>query len=207
MTSLARVPYPKSIFKSLYDLIGLPLRCALLKDSVAENIGLTSLEQERINAVFPHIRGRALDIGAGNNRLMGLYKNGIGIDVENWGGGVVVVPDTAQLPFKDGEFDTVCMLACLNHIPTREATLKEVWRVLKPGGQCLITMINPVFGFLAHSLRRHDECHRRCVHKDELNGLWHPAVLKMLADAGFQVTQVQPFFYHLNRLYIAVKNS
>lgn len=49
--------------------------------------GWTTLEEERLNAVLPHVHGRLLDIGAGPNTLVKRYGNGIGVDVHT---GVVV---------------------------------------------------------------------------------------------------------------------
>jgi SAM-dependent methyltransferase len=198
-------PFPTSFLKEIYNFIALPLRTALLEDATAERYGLFSLEQERINAVWPHLQGRILDIGAGNNRLVNLYGNGVGIDVHDWGGGAIVVPNTAELPFGDREFDTVCMIACLNHIPSRDQTLKEVRRVLKPGGRCIITMINPAFGFFAHQLRRHDECHKRGMKHDEVNGFWHKDVLRLVSNAQLALAHYSTFFYQLNRLYVFTK--
>jgi ubiquinone/menaquinone biosynthesis C-methylase UbiE len=82
----------------------------------------------------------------------------IGVDVYPWPGADVVC-DTTRLPFPDRRFDTVVVLACLNHIPQskRGQVLQEAWRVLKDGAQLLITMINPVVGFVTHAIgRRYD---------------------------------------------------
>jgi SAM-dependent methyltransferase len=119
----SRVPYPSSLIKSIVNFIGFPLRTVLLNEGKVERLGLTSLQEERINAVWPHLKGRVLDIGAGNNRLINLYQNGIGVEVYDWKGGALLVEDSSKLPFEDAEFDTVCFIACLNHIPNRKEAL------------------------------------------------------------------------------------
>ncbi len=48
----------------------------------------------------------------------------------------------ARLPFRDGEFDWVLFVEGIEHIPDRQRTLKEVRRVLKPGGTLLVTTPN-----------------------------------------------------------------
>ena len=56
----------------------------------------------RIKQVMPHIRGRLLDIGCGNNRLVNKYNNGVGIN------------SYSELP--NSEFDTVTFIASLNYL-------------------------------------------------------------------------------------------
>ena len=45
------------------------------------------------------------------------------------------VADAEALPYDDGSFDLVCGHAVLHHIPDVERALREVLRVLKPGGR------------------------------------------------------------------------
>lgn len=66
--------------------------------------------------MLPNVKGRLLDIGCGNNMLVKAWGNEIGVDVFNWPGVDMVVEDCAKLPFTDGEFDTVTIIAALNHI-------------------------------------------------------------------------------------------
>ena len=46
--------------------------------------------------------------------------------------------DYNKLPFKDGTFDVVFTLETFTHSSDPEKTLKEFWRVLKPGGRIII---------------------------------------------------------------------
>ena len=66
----------------------------------------------------------------------------------------LVVPDTARLPYDDQSFDTVSILAALNHIPNRGDVLKEAFRLLRPGGRIILTMIPPTISKVWHFLRR-----------------------------------------------------
>jgi len=45
---------------------------------------------------------------------------------------------TEQLPFPDGYFCCVIMVDALHHVADQAATIRELWRVLKPGGRVII---------------------------------------------------------------------
>jgi ubiquinone/menaquinone biosynthesis C-methylase UbiE len=51
------------------------------------------------------------------------------------------VADVGLLPFKDGEFDKVLCTGVLMHIANDEAAVRELIRVLRPGG-ILVCSIN-----------------------------------------------------------------
>lgn len=46
--------------------------------------------------------------------------------------------DAAQLDFPDASFDTVSMAYSLHHMGKPRKALSEIWRVLKPGGHCIV---------------------------------------------------------------------
>ena len=119
----------KSAARHLWDAVGIPFRLALFRQEWLPHFGWTTLEEERIAAVRPWIRGRLLDVGAGLNTLARRYPDGVGVDVHDWGGGAQVIENAAQLPFPDASFDTVTFLACLNHIPNRHDAVADPLRL------------------------------------------------------------------------------
>jgi len=202
---------PKKPVQAIADMVSFPLR-VLLPDPITENLGLSSLRTERLGVMLQEMTGRCLDIGAQDNLLINLYRemstydaaaDSVGVDIVDWGGDSIVLPDSASLPFGPKSFDCVSFVACLNHIPERREALSEAWRVLKPGGRLLVTMISRFVGFLDHRLRWWGEHSERDVHDNELDGMNKNEVLELIADAGFQVDRIIPFFYRLNTLYIA----
>lgn len=48
--------------------------------------------------------------------------------------------DGAQIPFPSAHFDYVICSELLEHVPHPPSVLEEIYRVLKPGGTCLITV-------------------------------------------------------------------
>ena len=193
----------KSPAQAVWDFIGIPFRLLLFDQAWLPRFGWTTLEEERLRAVLPHIRGRLLDIGAGPNTLVIRYGNGEGVDVHPWGGGVRVVEDTSKLDYPDASFDTITFVACLNHIPYREAALREARRLVRPEGRLIITMIDPVLGGIGHALWWYGEDKDRGGMKEgERGGLWNREITDLAAAAGFTLELHQRFVYGMNNLYV-----
>jgi SAM-dependent methyltransferase len=55
----------------------------------------------------------------------------------------IVVGDLRELPFPDGGFDAVVSSGVLDYVPDRAAAVRELARVLRPGGLAVMTMPNP----------------------------------------------------------------
>jgi SAM-dependent methyltransferase len=195
----------KPLAQAIWDFIGIPARLVLFPPEWLQRCGWTTLEAERMNHVLPEIRGRLLDIGAGPNTLVKRYGNGTGVDVFDWGGGALVVENTAKLPFEDRSFDTIAFIACLNHIPNRQEALHEARRLLTPGGRVVMTMINPVLGGVGHAIWWYSEDkHRGGMLPGEVGGLWTRDIVRMCAAAGLRLEKHQRFVYGMNHLYVFV---
>ncbi len=55
----------------------------------------------------------------------------------------LAVADAAQLPFRSGSFDAVFAFDSMHHMPDCAATVREMERVLKPGGRLVVADLNP----------------------------------------------------------------
>ncbi len=209
----------KSVLQSAWDFAGAPLRMVLLPDSQSERLHLTSLRAERYAAVLPHLRGRILDIGAGDNALVRLYRQeqlraggdvtdadtSVGVDVVDWGGDTLKITSSDSLPFESESFDTVCLVACINHIPERIGALKEAYRVLKPGGQVVATMIGRLIGDVGHAIWWYSEDKHRDIAEGEVMGIDSAEMLRLFAQAGFGQVSIKRFVYGMNYLYLATR--
>lgn len=105
-----------------------------------------------IEAIHKVKGGNLLDLGCGNgNLLLQLVKDGFvltGVDFSEAmieqakqrldGYAELVVADAGNLPFPADTFDVLVCNASFHHYPDPEAALKEMYRVLRPGGTLLI---------------------------------------------------------------------
>jgi SAM-dependent methyltransferase len=194
---------PRSIGQHTWDLLGIPFRLVLFPDVWNKRCGWSSLEEERLRAVLPCIQGRLLDVGSGTNGLVRSYGGpGVGVDVHDFGGGTQIVEDTRNLPFEDASFDTVTFLACLNHIPYRTEALREAYRVLRPGGRLVATMINRFLGDIGHAIWWYsEEKHRGGMAEGETGGLNVSEMKCLLSGAGYENVRFDRFCHGMNGLY------
>lgn len=104
------------------------------------------------------------------------------------------VGDAAKLPYKDNMFDVVFDFAIIHHIPNWQDCLKEIKRVLKPGGQFIIedlsieTFENPLGKLIRKFL---DHPYKKMFKRDEFfmyleSQGWHIANRKIFHPLGFQ---------------------
>ena len=203
---------PKTLLQAAYDFLGAPLRMIFLPDHQSERLHLTSLRAERLARVLPVLDGRILDVGAGDNMLINLHRKSspndradqsVGVDVVDWGGDCMILPDCSRLPFPDASFDTVCFVACINHIPERSEALKEARRVLRPGGRIVLTMIGRFIGGIGHAIWWYSEDKHREIADGEVMGMDRAEIRQLLSSAGFSRPREQTFLYGLNTLYVA----
>ena len=125
------------------------------------------------------------------------------MDVFDWGGGTMVVEDTSDLPFETQSFDTITFVACLNHIPYRDKAIREAYRLLKPNGQVVMTMINPLLGAIGHAIWWYSEDKRRGgMQEGEVGGMSTRHIVALFDQAGFDLHLHRRFCYKMNHLYV-----
>ena len=107
---------------------------------------------------------KALDIGCGNGYVLSRYaKEGAdvyGIDITSTAieismkrfklmnlTGQFQQANMQELPFPDGTFDCVSCMGVAHHTPDPEKSVREMHRVLKPGGRLDFDGLPPKFGF------------------------------------------------------------
>src|SRR6478735_220722 len=94
----------------------------------------------------PTLNGKLLDFGCGSKPYRSLFnvEEYIGLDFEKTGHDhtgeqIDVFYDGKNIPFPDGYFDSILCSEVMEHLFDLPAVLKEMKRVLKPGGKILLT--------------------------------------------------------------------
>jgi SAM-dependent methyltransferase len=163
-----------------------------------------ALAHRRVKAVLPYVRGRLLDVGCGSNKLVRQYANGVGVDVHPWPGADFVVSNSASLEYESHSFDTVTIIAALNHIPNREAVLNECRRLLKPDGRVVITMLTPLTSRIWHWLRAPWDADQRerGMLPGEVYGFTPGEIVEIFRRCGFSLHSQTRFMLGFNRVYV-----
>jgi demethylmenaquinone methyltransferase/2-methoxy-6-polyprenyl-1,4-benzoquinol methylase len=97
---------------------------------------------------LPHA-GTLLDAGGGTGRVAEALRPHVGsVIVADVSRGMLAQArqkelaatsaETERLPFADGTFDRVLMVDALHHVVHQADTVRELYRVLKPGGRLVI---------------------------------------------------------------------
>ena len=180
------------------------------------------LRKMRIRQVLPYLQKypncTLLDIGCGwEARLLRELEphisRGVGIDfkapeIRTDRLETVSTVLEMELPFPDCSFDMITILAVLEHLQHPEAILKEIKRLLRPGGGLLLTVpswyAKPVLEFLAYrvGIINSEEIrdHKRYFNREDLFGL-------IGATPGLEVVRHEYFQWRFNNLMFAVRGG
>ena len=115
------------------------------------------------------------------------------------------------LPLRDQSFDGVLLNEVLEHVADEQATLREIHRVLRPGGHLAVMSPNRFFPFEGHGLA----LRRRTVnwpvplvpwlpqrlfrHRLRARNYWPSQLRTLVEDAGLEVRYMQTVFPMFDR--------
>jgi ubiquinone/menaquinone biosynthesis C-methylase UbiE len=177
---------------------------AAMYDRMLSGVEKAGLRDRRAR-LLESARGKVLEIGAGTGANLPLYGPNIGALTvtepeapmarrlathlrEQSRPAELVQASAEQLPLPDGQFDTVVSTLVLCTVQDPLRALREVWRVLRPGGQLL---------FIEHV--RSDEP-KLAKWQDRLNGIngiighgcnCNRSTLDVIQQAGFTIGSLE----------------
>ena len=183
------------------------------------------LTQARLAQVKEHLGCKILDLGCGYGELLGQ----LGSEVDS----VVLVDrsperqsrveeqlaqqsvrgrfvrgdiEQGELDLTRASFDTVVMAALLEHLKFPGNALREIQRLLEPGGRLLLTTPTPLGGrihkvtsFLGLTYREAAQEHEKFYGREVL--------ISLLELHGFEVQLFTPFLFGLNQFVMARKKE
>ncbi|MCZ6690934.1 MAG: glycosyltransferase [Planctomycetota bacterium] len=144
----------------------------------------------------------ALDVGCGSGRMILSNPHAIGMDMDlrkvrfiRTAHAKVVVGSVTHIPFPDEHFEEVICLEVIEHIPDMERPLRELVRVLRPGGSLVLStpdygtwvwpLVERVYGWVLPG-----------AYADEhVSHYTKPDLVTRLADLGIEVVASKSMFF------------
>jgi ubiquinone/menaquinone biosynthesis C-methylase UbiE len=189
----------------------------LLLDKVGD-IALKRRAKYIILGLDPRDGDKILDVGCGDGFYLHLLSN-LGINLKLFGSDfdpnalksakIILREDKVKLfqgdlmkklPFKDNSFDKIVMSEVVEHLPQDIKGLKEVYRVLKPGGVLCITVPNANYPLLWDPVNRlMEDFSGRHIKNGFWAGIWFghirlykpDQIKKVVEKSGFNIESVK----------------
>lgn len=179
-------------------------------DQAKEGLLSPVLQYIRNHAVAKYVKGRVLDFGCGNGEINNLLdaENYVGYDIsgeiinrniktKKKGSFVTILP-------KNKKFDTILLLAVIEHLANPSATLLQLEKMLAKEGHLIITSPNSLFmkvydlgskfGIFSREANRE---HKTFVNKEMMR--------KIAKDISLKMVKSNTFFFGTNQLFILKK--
>jgi len=170
--------------------------------------GWASFHESRVLPIAYEIplKSKVLDVGANSGEFMKLLMDKrecdvTGVDVSDVAiakakekGLEVINCDASSLPFPDANFDVVVLMEVLSHLVDPEDVLKEIRRVLKPGGVLMGSVPHAnLERFIWEDARKHRRYYEEPGLRDDLEQLFPWCYIRTLTGGQFAVSFANSF--------------
>lgn len=173
------------------------------------------LRRRRYAMVEPYIRGDVLDIGCGNAAMTLTLDNAthyVGVDFN----AIVLARqrelfpqneyfqcdiDREPLPIQDRQFDTILMVAILEHLAHPDHVLAQAAGRLQPEGRLVITTPTP-WGERVHAVGARVGLFHPDAAEEHEQAFGRRRLASMLTAHGFAIERYQTFEFGANQLVV-----
>ncbi len=165
-----------------------------------------------------YVKGKLLDLGCGHAPLFELYsKYATEITKADWKNSIhnqenidVFCDLNEALIFGSNSFDTVILSDVLNHLYEPEIALKEIYRILKPGGILLLnapflyTLNEEPFDFGRYSIHKYrfwaQKINFRIIQIEQFGG-----INDVFEHFGLRILSLIPFGSFICKLFYSIR--
>lgn len=166
------------------------------------------------------VKGKILDFGCGEgffaNLIFGKQKIDIGLDLlDNGRVGEAIdkkiykkvkLYDGNIIPYPNKYFDTIVSNCVLEHIPNIKSSLNELYRVLKPGGYFITSVMadqweNNLFGSKIFGKKYLEYMRKTQVHHNLLSNIQWQTYFK---KAGFKIHSIDGYLYSKSSYWLDI---
>ncbi len=165
------------------------------------------LARRRLAAASPWLKGRVLDFGCGGGNVAAVVSPDRYVGVDRDAGALESARRRypqhrfmASLP--DGEsFDTICMLAVIEHLPDPPGVLSSLQTLLLPHGRLVFTTPTPLAHLIQSWGARVGLFSREAAEEHE-HQFDLPMIRKVLFTAQYSLEKYDRFLLGLNQLVV-----
>jgi len=172
------------------------------------------LQRQRLRVVSPYLKGSVLDLGCGNAKIVALLRidqSYVGVDgrldmigwlKDNYARYAFYHRDLDQEVLAlSGQFDTILMMAVIEHLADPGRVLSQLPHYLKPEGQLIITTPSPL-GNKIHQVGARFGVFSIEATREHKIIFDYRALRARLERNGLQITHYRRFLLGGNQLFV-----
>ena len=186
-----------------------------MADQAGEGLLSPFLHRRRVAVTRPYLRGRVLDVGCGTGGLSRFVAKGayVGLEIDPVSRAEAARHHPghrfcAQLAPDEGGFDTIVLLAVIEHVPAPLAFIREFAARLETGPEAriVITTPHPLYSSV-HELGARMGIFSHSASEEHQQLLGFRALAELAGTVGFAIAKYRRFLLGANQLIVLRRNA